>query len=170
MRRKMLVLLSLSLAACASVRPAQQTQTLYRNSGWAVIPFANYSETPQAGMRAAAIASGLLAHKGISKLAAGTPAGSDNLLDNDMPNLESSLEWAKSQGARYALTGAVHEWRYKVGLDGEPAVGLTMQLVEVSSGKIIWSAVGAKRGWGHMALSAVGVDLSEELLASITLQ
>ena len=54
-----------------------------------------------------------------------------------------ALEWARAEKARYALTGAVQEWRYKVGVDGEPAVGISLQLLDVNSGEVVWSATGS---------------------------
>ena len=43
------------------------------------------------------------------------------------------LAWARSTHARYAVTGAVNEWTYKVGLDGEPVVGIAIQLIDLSN-------------------------------------
>ncbi|MFX7620734.1 hypothetical protein ABTJ52_20200, partial [Acinetobacter baumannii] len=67
----------------------------------------------------------------------------------------------------YALSGTVDDWRYKVGIDGEPAVGLTLQLIEVSSGKVVWAAAGAKSGWSREALSAVAQKLMRSLLSPL---
>ena len=36
---------------------------------------------------------------------------------------ELALRWAKDKGFLYGVTGSVEEWRYRNGLDGEPAVG-----------------------------------------------
>ena len=72
-----------------------------------------------------------------------------------------------------SLGGAVDEWRYKVGVDGEPAAGVTLQIIDVASGDILWSGgvgtqgwsfVSSRRafGWGqHVAVRAsVRVDIS----------
>ncbi|MFX6409724.1 hypothetical protein ABTG43_19290, partial [Acinetobacter baumannii] len=59
----------------------------------------------------------------------------DNLFETGQAKDDAkAIEWAKAQGARYAVTGTVDEWRYKVGVDGEPAVGIALQIVEVDSG------------------------------------
>jgi hypothetical protein len=44
-------------------------------------------------------------------------------------------------------------------------VGLTLQLIEVSSGKVVWAAAGAKSGWSREALSAVAQKLMRNLLS-----
>jgi polysaccharide biosynthesis protein PelC len=63
--------------------------------------------------------------------------------------------------------GAVDEWRYKVGVDGEPAVGLVFQVKDLSNGQVVYSASGGKSGWSREALSAVAQKLTVELLAGI---
>jgi hypothetical protein len=66
----------------------------------------------------------------------------------------------------YALTGAVDEWRYKVGIDGEPAVGLTLQIINLTDGdRVVWSAAGSKSGWSREALSAVAQKLIKDMLS-----
>ena len=78
-----------------------------------------------------------------------------------------ALDWARGEKARYALTGAVDEWRYKVGVDGEPAVGITLQVIDVQSGNVIWSAAGSRTGWSRDAVSAVAQKLLRELLSPL---
>jgi hypothetical protein len=65
---------------------------------------------------------------------------------------------------RYALTGTVEEWRYKVGVDGEPAAGVTLQIIDVATGEMLWSGSGGKSGWSREALSAVAHKLIRSLL------
>jgi TolB-like protein len=82
---------------------------------------------------------------------------------------EEAQKWAKEQGVRYAVLGSIEEWRYKVGIDGEPAVGVTLKVLDLSSGRVLWSASGAKSGWSREALSAVGQTLLSNLLSSLQL-
>ena len=133
---------------------------------WVVLPFANHTETPLAGHRAEAIAESLLRSNGINRLRRYPSALSpENLFDSaDRKQNELVLEWARSTGARYALTGSVDEWRYKVGVDGEPAVGLTLSIVDLGSGETLWNAAGGQSGWSREALSAVAQQLMRRLL------
>ena len=80
---------------------------------------------------------------------------------------EEAQQWAIEQGARFALTGSVEEWRYKVGIDGEPAVGVTLKVIDLTNGRVVWSASGAKSGWSRQALSAVAQALLADLLGSL---
>ncbi|WP_299863807.1 hypothetical protein [Zoogloea sp.] len=163
--RLLLPCLAALLTAC-SVTDRAPAVRLEPDARWVVLPFANVTETPFAGQRAEAVSEGLLRVLGVADVRR-YPASlaSDNLFDNGAPkDADKSLEWARSQGARYALTGTVDEWRYKVGVDGEPAVGVTLSIVEVSDGRVLWSAVGAKSGWSRDALSAVAQTLIKSLL------
>jgi len=60
----------------------------------------------------------------------------------------------------------VEEWRYKVGVDGEPAAGVTLQILDVATGDILWSGSGGQSGWSREALSAVAQKLIRKLLQS----
>ena len=64
--------------------------------------------------------------------------------------------------------GSVEEWRYKVGVDGEPAVGITLQLIDLPSGAVIWTASGSKTGWSREGLTATAQKLLVELTAPLS--
>jgi TolB-like protein len=146
------------LSACSTIdrgtAPALET-----NASWAVLPFENHTETPMAGNRAAAIATALINARGVGQVKRYTgDALQETLFDGrDAKRREDALAWARGEGVRYALTGAVDEWRYKVGVDGEPAVG---------TGATVWSGAGAQSGWSREALAAVGQKLIRNLLGT----
>lgn len=157
--------LAVLLSACAVVDRAPAPK-LEAGARWVVLPFANATETPFAGQRAEAISEGLLRTLGVAEVQR-YPAqlASDNLFETGAPkDADKALEWARGQNARYAVTGTVDEWRYKVGVDGEPAAGITLQIIDVQSGDILWSGAGGKSGWSREALSAVAQKLIRELL------
>ena len=49
-------------------------------------------------------------------------------------------------------------------MDGEPAAGITLHILDVASGDILWSGSGGKSGWSREALSAVAHKLIRSLL------
>lgn len=160
------------LAACTVTSHMPDSAVLERGAKWAVLPIANHTDVPQAGLRAEAIADGLLRARGVNQLAAYPAALSpDALFDPVERKLQAeALKWARDQGIRYALTGAVDEWRYKVGVDGEPAVGLALRIVDVQSGQVVWSSVGAKSGWSRDSLAGVAQKLMREMFASARIE
>jgi len=160
--------LALGLAAC-STADIGPTPVVPADARWGLLPFANHTETPQAGLRAESISESILRANGLAELRR-YPASLNNetlFEPMDRKQLDAALDWARSENITYALSGSVDEWRYKVGIDGEPAVGLTLQLIEVSSGKVVWAAAGAKSGWSREALSAVAQKLMRSLLSPL---
>jgi TolB-like protein len=169
MRLLTTLLISLALLAGCSTIDVGRAPALAPNAQWAVLPFANHTETPQAGLRAEAIAESLLRSQGAAKLKR-YPASvaTETLFEPmDRKQAEAALVWARGAGVRYALTGSVDEWRYKVGVDGEPAAGVTLQLIDVASGDVLWASAGGATGWSREALSAVAQKLMRRLLAPI---
>lgn len=160
--------LALFAAGCSTVDVAPRVE-LDRSARWAVLPLANRTETPAAGLRAAAVVEGVLATRGVGNLVRPpSELTTETLFDPPAKDAaERALAWARSADVRYAVTGSVTEWRYKVGVDGEPAVGITLQVIEVASGRVLWSAAGARSGFSREALAAVAQKLVRELTAPL---
>ncbi|CAJ0776219.1 hypothetical protein LMG7141_00466 [Ralstonia condita] len=160
--------MALALSACAVVDSGRAPPGSTTDA-WVVLPIVNYTETPQAGMRAETIAASILKARGFTNLRQ-YPAslnGESLFEPAEREAVARALDWARSEKARYALTGAVDEWRYKVGVDGEPAVGITLQVIDVQSGNVIWSAAGSRTGWSRDAVSAVAQKLLRQLLSPL---
>lgn len=172
MRLFAMLLLLGALAGCAVTDHSPGSATLARNAKWALLPIVNHTDVPQAGLRAESIAEGVLRSRGVSDLLHyPSTLNPDTLLEPGERKVQADAgKWAHGAGARYALTGAVDEWRYKVGIDGEPAVGLALQIIDLDSGAVVWSGVGARSGWSREALAAVAQKLVRELLDSARLQ
>lgn len=163
--------LTLWLCACAVVNVSEDKTALSRNARWAVLPVMNHTETPQAGLRAETILLPLLHQRGISKLVTYPASLSrDSLLtNNEQATLEEAKRWAREQGIRYAVSGRVDEWRYKVGVDGEPAVGMNLIVWDLATDQIVWSAVGGKSGFSREAVSGVAQKLLQQLTTRLPL-
>lgn len=167
-----LLLAALAAAGCATTDTGGSGPAIERNAKWVMLPVLNHTEVPQAGLRAEAITEGLLRAHGIADLTR-YPAimNPDTLLQPaERKVLDEADKWARSQGARYAIYGAVDEWRYKVGIDGEPAVGVALHIMDLQSNAVVWSGVGGKSGWSRESLSGVAQKLIRQLLATAPLQ
>lgn len=138
---------------------------LVSGASWALLPILNHTETPQAGLRAEAITESLMVANGLAVTRYPAQMQTETLFEpTDRKSVDQALAWAKKQNARYAVTGAVDEWRYKVGVDGEPAVGVTLTIIDVQTGRTLWSGAGGRTGWSREALSAVAQKLIRQLL------
>lgn len=157
-----------ALGGC-SVIDRSTAPAFSKSDTWVILPIANNTETPQAGQRAASIAQSLLSAYGYANLTRyPTSADDETLFDPAKPDAQqNALNWARQQNAHYALSGAVNEWRYKVGVDGEPAVGITLDVLDVQSGKVVWTSTGSRTGWSRDAVSGVAQKLERELLSPL---
>lgn len=162
--------LLIGLTGCA-VTNVHRGPDLSGKANWALLPLANYAQEPEAGHRAEAILSTLLRNRGIENLQQYSEANTNGFPElNDQKVKSKALQWAKHHNIRYAVGGAVEEWEYKSGLDGEPAIGITIQVTDVATGKVVWSASGARSGWGYGTLSGTAQKLLNNLLSRMPLQ
>jgi len=162
--------ISLFMAQGCTVIDHSRDPVIEQHASWVLLPIVNHTETPQAGRRAEAITEALLYSQGITHLLRYPSTLQDEsfLLGSDHKLFESALQWAKEQKIRYAMTGTVDEWRYKVGIDGEPAVGVSLQLLDLNTNQVVWSAVGGQTGWSREAVSAVAQKLIKRLLEEVS--
>lgn len=164
--------MSLILSGCTSMQvDHSQPVALPSSQKIAILPFVNLTETPQANERAAAIAAQLFRTKGMTQVVS-YPMRQGKLSFIGMkasPSREQLLAWAQRKNANYALNGSVSEWNYKVGLDGEPVVGVNLELIDLYRNKVIWSAVGSKSGGSATALTTVAQQLISSMLSSVVL-
>jgi hypothetical protein len=162
------IVLAALAAACATVDTRSTGAAIEREAKWVMLPVLNHTEVPQAGLRAEAITEALLRARGVNDLTRYPPTlNIETLLEPAERKIMAEAEkWARAQGARYAIYGAVDEWRYKVGIDGEPAVGVALHIIDLKSNEVVWTGVGGKSGWSRESLSGVAQKLIRELLAS----
>jgi len=112
----------------------------------------NYTDTPRAGMRAANIVEGILNAKGYT------------VIYNNAQADDAKDALAKENKSDYYMTGAVSEWRYKTGIDGEPAVSLRLALYNTKTNELVWSGVGADNSWGNASIGTTAQSLIENML------
>lgn len=165
-------LVIMGVAGCSTaIQSTAEGVALAPDANWALLPIANHTDTPQAGLSAEAFVLHLLQRRGVVGVQQYPAALSrDSLFEpTERKVAEEALQWARAQGVTFVVTGSVQEWRYKVGIDGEPAVGITLKVLDVATGKVMWSGSAAKSGWSREALSAVAQSVLTELLASLPL-
>ncbi len=156
MRRVYFAILVLFLiAGCARV--VNQTPTLpIKEEPYAVLPFENYTETPYAGYRVASILEGVLASKGYNLI---PRVWSIKDREPSEEEIEKLKESAVKDGARYIVYGSVNEFRYKTGLDGEPAVSITIFVYDAKENKVVKNVAVSGSGWVHESLGTLAQKL-----------
>lgn len=170
--KRIILIGALLIAACSKINTSYIVQ-MSHNCQWGIVPFANYTEIPQAGYRAMNITAGVLRSKGVMALKV-YPVSRDCSQLITCPNsavaLDKVLQWARPRHLNYVVMGAVNEWDYKVGLDGEPIAAVSLQLYEVKSGRMLWSSVGSKIGTSRSGLALIGQKLINEMLLALKIQ
>ncbi len=153
-----LVIIAL-LSSCARV--INQTPIEKDKEGlYAVLPLENYTETPYAGYRVSSIIEGVLASKRYKLIDRVWGYSEKEYSKEDIERLK---EEAVKRGARYLIHGSVNEFRYKTGIDGEPAVSITLFVHDVREGKIIRSVSVSGSGWVHESLGTLAQKLIDKI-------
>ena len=163
--------LMLLLSGCSVVKTTPEKTALEVSARWTLLPFENLAQAPQGAERIERIVSVLLRSRGV-QLADYPREARKNplLLVDDRARYQKALAWAKKEGFRYGVTGSLNEWRYKAGLDGEPAVGVTLRVVDLKSEQVVWSASGARAGWGREGVAMTAQKLLDRLLGDLPLK
>ena len=65
------------------------------------------------------------------------------------------------------MSGSVEEWQYKNGLDGEPAVGLSLRVLDARTGQVLWSNSGARAGWSRESLAGSAQKVLNTLIGDL---
>jgi len=116
----------------------------------------NYTDTPRAGMRASNIMQGVLLAKGYNVT---------SHITEKLPSLKKAKKVAKADGSKYFMYGGVSEWRYKTGIDGEPAVSVQCSLYRTKNSKLVWSATGSDSDWGNASIGTTAQNLITEMMS-----
>ncbi|MFT6733752.1 MAG: hypothetical protein ACJAS9_001942 [Polaribacter sp.] len=159
-----ILIISFSLFSCSQYQIADSPK-IKKSRTWIIMPLENNSNQPLATEKVEAILSATLFSYGVDAQMYPKTIATDlvSILDNQSRKLQAS-DWLIAQEATYVISGSVNEWHYKSGLDGEPAVGITLELIDKVSKTVLWKATGSRSGWGRESLTGAGQTVIEELI------
>lgn len=146
-------LIILFFSACSKSVIVQKNSAmpdLKNNPKITIFALSNYTDTPQAGLRASNIIEGVLLSKNYKVFNA---IGLGNI------SLKQQLKIAKENNSDYILNGGVSEWRYKTGIDGEPAISLNCKFIDTNSTEIIWSVTASSNDWGNASIGTTAQSM-----------
>ncbi|WP_421706322.1 hypothetical protein [Alloalcanivorax xenomutans] len=158
----------LMLFGCSTthVRSSQNVQ-LPRDATWLVLPMVNRTTTPQAGLRAQAIVEAVLAQHGVTQVEIYSQQEEGVLFEAASEDSRRAMQqWVARRNGDYVVSGVVHEWRYKTGVDGEPAVGVMLEIRD-GQGRMVYSGTGARAGWARQSLGETGQRVIDKLIAPV---
>ncbi|MEO5332390.1 MAG: hypothetical protein H7839_10235 [Magnetococcus sp. YQC-5] len=159
----------LLLAGCSSHSPLDGRGGMWQNHGGrdfvssglsgseiqkiAVLPFLNWTDHPNADEITARLTVTELYHHNLFKTIDLISKGEEARTvvsgpKGPQPNRADLQEIGKRLGVDAVLTGAVSEFAYQHGLREEPAVGLSLRLVRVTDGEVLWTSSHSEIGAG----------------------
>lgn len=146
----------LLLGGCSTLELSRATVLPESNQIKTITVFSldNYTDTPQAGMRASNLIQGVLLSRHYRVLSG---------IDKNRMSLAQQLQTARDNGSDYILNGGVSEWRYKTGIDGEPAVSLQCKIIRVDSQKVVWSTTASSNDWGNASIGTTAQSMIESM-------
>ncbi|MBA2651875.1 MAG: hypothetical protein H0U73_06385 [Tatlockia sp.] len=156
------------LTACSTMRVNVSNKMLipaYTRIG--VAAFANHSDTPLANRQVETMVVGLLRARGFCNIKQFQHVQSCAKLlycPDETLSKRAILSWARANRLTYVVTGAANEWRYKVGLDGEPVAGAALTMINVHTGQIVWTGVGSIIGGSRSGLDVVGQSMLQWMI------
>ena len=161
---------AVALSACSSYHLPESPELL-ASKQWVVMPFNNFSGSAFASEQAEEITASVLKEEEINVTL--YQVENINALDSVLdPSIKAmaAKKWLNQQNADYIVTASVSEWRYKSGLDAEPAVGITLKIIEVSTNKVLWQGTGARSGWGRENLAQTGMEVISEIIEELDIK
>lgn len=111
----------------------------------AVVPFENSTANSQAGAILAELFQNEL--RGTGRAVVVSQDSVNQKLAALAGQTKPTEELGKLLGASALVVGRVTEYTYKTGLGEDPAVGVSVRLVDAKDGRVLWS--GARSGTGH---------------------
>jgi hypothetical protein len=142
----------------------------------AIAPFINLTTYPNAGLISAKLAGAELRQLnvtrviGLDEVIAG--AGLNDIQLEEMKDLSPVIKAARELKANTLLKGSVTEYRYVPGVYDRPSVGLVLELMDLKSQKVLWSATIARSGdkfrISDLTLSQLTSQLCAEALAELS--
>src|SRR5688572_10801467 len=167
MSRCLILCLALLLSGCTTVvhHGGQRTGTI-PVMRLLLPPFVNATDDQHAGRA-------LTELTGSALVEAGVP-----LFQTEESLLKSAADQAQGPDGRYAelartvsathlLIGTVHEYRYKTDLDGDPAVGITLRLVDAASGETLWQGTSGNVGYAFASLTSTSQKAVRSLVQQL---
>jgi hypothetical protein len=153
----LMMLLIYLFSGCAHLQTSGNVE-VDKKKDWIVLPFNNPAETPRAAEQVESILYGMLQKNitGNTYMYLKNPEDDLTLYLSHEQQLQEAKKWAISKNIHYGISGSVQEFHYRSGLDGEPTVGITLNLIDfTNSHQTIWSATASRTGWGFQNLTGI---------------
>lgn len=161
---------ALFCSSCSRTTTSHDTPATWPALGTiAIVPFENLGATPRAGIICADLVSA--AWRAEDFIEPITEERVRSLLEPRLGEALTPQELGELLQADTLLVGKVTDYGYKQGLGQRPVVGMSLRLIEASSGRVLWNAARVDTGsanlFGEDGLGRLAIDVAEELLDTL---
>ena len=158
------------LVGCASrVDSGPRTPEIALSGCVIVAPFRNATDDDHAGQAFADLIGTELAARGLEVVM--LPPKPVNDLGEAPPYTGEDLaQAARKNGASGIVRGTAIEFRYKTDLDGDPAAGVYLEILDPSAKKTIWHASASHTGLIYSSLAGAAQKVSRDAVARMPLR
>ncbi|MGD9642149.1 MAG: penicillin-binding protein activator LpoB [Elusimicrobiales bacterium] len=164
MKTVLMLAAALALTGCASSHYNTLKFRPEPKAAIAVLPLENYTESAMAGIKTASIAAGILSARGVA--VADRFSGAQERAYGEQ-EFRKALADLAAANVSYTLSGSVNEWKYKAGLDGEPAVSVTLRLFDNKTGALVWTSVASRTGRPSQSTAVLAQKLLDKALGEL---
>jgi polysaccharide biosynthesis protein PelC len=167
MKKPQLLALLLLVSGCATVvHDDGKSPVNAGESRMMMPPFVNATDHEHAGQALTQLTGSILLKYGLplhqTEEILGETAG-----ETESTQEASHLRIARDNQADYLLIGVVHEYRYKPDLRANPAVGITLRLVQVKDGRTLWQGSSSKLGHAFSSLTSTAQETVRDLISKM---
>lgn len=148
--------------SCISSKNISRAPKLNKSEKIAVLTFINNSETPSSGLKVKNIIENELFSKGYNVVFLNADHETDNITEKEIYKKIDEMK----KDIKYFVFGYINEWRYKSGIDFEPAVSLTINIYDAKSDSIVWSGRISENGSSYSSTSNIASKAVKKLLKS----
>ena len=155
------------IQGCSSV-PQHRGETVLNPEKLRLVlaPYHNATDDEHAGRALTELTGTALAARGLSLQQ--TEQVMTKSEDQDDGSLQTGyLQKAREMKATHIVLGTVHEYHYKTDLNANPAVGITIRLVDVDTGQTVWQGSTGKVGYAFASLTSTAQRAVRELVSKM---
>ncbi|MDX1525880.1 MAG: hypothetical protein R3273_06535 [Pseudidiomarina maritima] len=161
------VFVSLMIVTGCATQTTQQSPSFSANQVFYVMPFDNQSNMPLAQAQVEQLVASSLAERGLTvRVYPKTKVNDVQASLEPQQRHKEAQQWLLQQPPGYVVQGAVHEWQYKYGLDGEPAVGVTLMILNHQAEEL-WRGSVSRSGWGRESITQVGLEALSDVFDDV---
>lgn len=137
----------------------------------AVLIFHNETAAPEAGrVLAELFTTEMKAHTKLKVSDFSLVAAAMETIEFEAGTLLNVGELGEKLNAQTVITGTVSEYRYRRSLGEAPAVGLTVHVIDVASGKELWTASGYEEGGRILSYRGSLSEIAQKLCLNVVLE